>query len=221
MRIANDRDVSVQSAVQEELEWTPDVDAAGIGVSVEDGTVTLSGEVDTYAERVAARRAALRVRGVTAFVDNLTVHPNEISQPSETDVAKAVSLALNATSTIPDTVKAEINDGHVTLTGEVEWDYQRGAARRAVEHLRGVHTVSNLITLSPRPSALDTEERIRHALTRNALLDAKRIKVKVLGNKVVLDGTVRSFAEKQQAGRAAWNSPHVNDVENRISVRSE
>lgn len=220
MRIATDDDVRVQAAVQDELAWTPDVDAAGIGVAVEDGTVTLSGEVDSYAERVAARHAALRVRGVTAFVDNLTVHPKGASQVSETDIAKAVDHALKGASNIPDSVKAEINYHHVTLTGEVEWDYQRRAARRAVEHLRGVHTVNNMITLSARPTAPDAEERIRNALTRNALLDAQKITVTIAGNKVILGGTVRSWAEKQQAGRAVWSSPHVTDVDNRITVQA-
>lgn len=120
------------------------------------------------------------------------------------------------------TVKAEINDHHVTLTGEVEWDYQRRAARRVVEHLRGVHTVNNMITLSARPTVPDAEERIRNALTRNALLDAQKVTVTIAGNnKVILGGTVRSRAEKQQAGRAVWGSPHVMDVDNRIVVQSK
>lgn len=212
-------DLDIQTAVQAELDWTPDVDSAGIGVAVEDRTVTLSGEVDDYSERLAAKRAALRVVGVTAVVDDLTVHPKSGWTVTETDIAKEVQRALTWASNVPDTVKAEIKDHAVTLTGEVAWDYQRQAAKRAVQNLRGVYTVNNMITLTARPSAIDAEQRIKNALTRNAQLDAKTIDATVSGNKVTLTGTVRSWAEKKQAGQAAWASPHVTDVDNRIEVR--
>lgn len=220
MTIATDRDLDVQSSVSDELEWTPDVDAAGIGVAVEDGTVTLSGEVDNYAERVAAKRAALRVRGVRTVVDNLTVHPKAAWPVTETDIAKEVERALKAASNVPGTVKAEINGHNVTLVGEAEWNFQRQAAKRAVQYLRGVSTVSNMITLISRPSAADTQERITKALTRNAQLDANTIHVTVVGGKVTLTGTVKSWAERTQAGNAAWASPHVTDVDNKILVRA-
>lgn len=213
-------DQDIQTAVQDELEWTPDVDAAGIGVAVEDGAVSLSGEVDDYSERLAAKRAALRVRGVTAVVDDLIVHPKSGWPVTETDIAKEVERALKWASNLPDTVKASIKDHSVTLTGQVSWDFQRQAAKRAVQYLRGVYSVDNMITLTARPSAVDAEERIKNALTRNAQLDAKTIDATVSGNKVTLTGTVRSWAEKQQAGQAAWASPHVTDVNNRIVVRA-
>lgn len=220
MTIATDKDLDVRARVSEELEWTPDVDAAGIGVAVEDGAVTLSGEVDDYAERLAAKRAALRVRGVRAVVDNLTVHPRAPWPVTETDIAKEVERALRAASNVPDTVKAEIDGHNVTLIGEVDWHFQRHAALRAVQYLRGVFTVNNMIALKPRPSAADTEQRIRSALTRNAQLDADTIHVSALGGKVTLTGTVKSWAERTQAGNAAWASPHVTDVDNRIIVRA-
>ena len=213
-----DTDYDVQTAVQDELDWTPDVDAAGIGVAVEAGTVSLSGEVDNYAELLAAKRAALRVRGVNAVVDNLTVHPNSSWPVTETDIAKEVSRALKWSSNVPDTVKAEIDQSAVTLTGAVDWEYQRQAARRAVQYLRGVQSVDNQITLTPRVSAFDAEARIKNAFTRNAQIDAKTISVAVSGNKVTLSGTVRSYAEKKQAGLAAWSSPHVTEVNNQITV---
>ena len=212
-------DQNIQTAVQEELEWTPDVDAAGIGVAVEAGTVSLSGEVDSHAELVAAKRAALRVRGVTTVVNDLTVHPKSSWSVTETDIAKEVEHALTWSSNVPDTVKAEIKDHSVTLTGEVDWDFQRQAAKRAVQYLRGVYTVESRITLAARPSSADAEERIKNALTRNAQLDANTIDAKVSGNKVTLTGVVRSWAEKQQADLAAWASPHVTEVENHIIVR--
>lgn len=214
----SDRDI--QTSVQNELEWTPDVDAAGIGVAVEDGTVSLSGEVDSYAERLAAKRAALRVRGVNTVVDNLIVHPDSTSKVTDTDIAKEIEHALTWATNVPDSVKAEVKGHNVTLTGQVNWDFQRQAAKRAVQFLRGVNSVNNMITLNARPSAEDTEERIKNALIRNAQLDANAIDVTVSGNKVILTGKVRSWAEKQQAGNAAWASPHVTDVDNRIFVRA-
>lgn len=210
----------VRANVEDELEWTPDVDAASIGVAVEEGTVTLSGEVDTYAERLAATRAALRVRGVRAVVDALTVHPRASWPVTETDIAKEVKRALDWASNVPTNVKAEIHGHDVTLTGEVNWEYQRLAAKRAVQYLRGVATVNNLIVLRPRPSAADTEERIKTAIARNAQLDADSIHVTVAGTKVTLTGTVHSWAEKQQAAHAAWASPHVTQVDNRIMLRA-
>ncbi len=221
MSIANSvrSDQEIQTAVQEELEWTPDVDAAGIGVAVEAGTVSLSGEVDSHAELVAAKSAALRVRGVSTVVNDLTVHPKSSWSVTETDIAKEVERALAWSSNVPDTVKAEIKDHAVTLTGEVNWDFQRQAARRAVQYLRGVYTVESRITLAARPSSADAEERIKNALTRNAQIDANTIDATVFGNKVTLTGTVRSWAEKHQAGQAAWASPHVTEVENHIVVQ--
>lgn len=217
---ATHSDLDVQTAVQDELQWTPDVDAAGIGVAVEDGTVALSGEVDTYSERLAAKHAALRVQGVTAVVDGLTVHPKATLPVSETDIAREVDRALRGASNVPDSVKAEIEGHRVTLRGEVEWDYQRRAARQVVQYLKGVYMVNNMITITGRPSAADAGERIRKALVRNAQLDANTIDVSVSGTKVTLTGHVRSWAEKRQAGMAAWASPHVTDVDNHIVVRA-
>ena len=219
MPIATDSDLDVQILVIDELEWTPDVDAARIGVAVADGTVTLSGEVDTYAERLAAKRATRRVRGVRTIVDDIRVHPRSANPVTETDIAKEVNRALARTANVPDAVQAEIDGHNVTLTGEVDWDYQRTAAKRAVQYLRGVYTVNSMITLKARPSAADTEERIRKALVRNAQLEGRGIHVRAEGDKVVLTGTVKSWAERRQAANTAWASPHVTDVDNRIEVR--
>lgn len=219
MTIATDSDLDVQTLVDDELEWTPDVDAAGIGVAVADGTVTLSGEVDSYAERLAAKRAARRVRGVRTIVDNLTVHPKSANPVTETDIAKEVNRALSRAANIPEAVQAEVDGHNVTLTGEVDWDFQRTAAKRAVQYLRGVYTVNSMITLKARPSAVDTEERIRNALTRSAQIEAQHVHVRADGDNVILTGTVKSWAERRQAANAAWASPHVSHVDNRIEVR--
>lgn len=212
-------DEEIQAAVQRELERTADVDAAGIGVAVEDGTVALSGEVDTLLERIAAKSAALRVHGVMTLIDKLVVHPRSGSTSTETDIAKRVERTLRAAANVPDTVQAEISGHEVTLRGKVEWDFERRAAERAIRYLRGVTWVSNNITLTPRPSAADTEQAIVEAFARNAQLNAEAIQVRVCGDVVTLTGTVRTYAEKQQAGQAGWSSPFVAEVRNEIRVR--
>lgn len=212
------RDLDLQTLVHAELEWTPDVHAAGIGVAVRNGAVTLSGEVASAAERRSAVRAARRVAGVRELADELTISSPRRWPIGEAEIARNVDRALRSTSTVPDTVKAEV-DGHgVTLVGEVAWDYQRRAAERTVEDLRGVYTVKNMIGLRARPSAADAEQRIRAAIARDAQLDAQTVHAALVGNRAVLTGTVRSWAEYRQAGLVAWASPHVAEVDNRIVV---
>jgi osmotically-inducible protein OsmY len=146
------------------------------------------------------------------------VHPNSAFYVSETDIGKEVEQALRSATNVPDTVKAVI-DGHaVTLLGEVAWDFQRRAAKRAVRYLRGVYSVDSRITLTPRVSAVDTAERIKAAILRNAQVDARTVEVSADGTKVTLSGTVRSWAERRQADLAAWSSPHVTEVYNHIVV---
>jgi osmotically-inducible protein OsmY len=147
------------------------------------------------------------------------VHPKGIWPTTETDIAKEVERALAGATNIPATIKAEVKEHTVTLVGEVAWNYQRRAAVRAVQYLRGVFYVLNDITLTPRPTAADAEQHIRRALKRNALVDAKNINIAVEGNHATLSGHVSSWAEKEEAGRAAWSSPNVTDIENRILVR--
>jgi osmotically-inducible protein OsmY len=158
MSVTARTDRQIQAAVEAELEWTPDVDAAGIGVAVDDSVVSLSGEVDDYAARSAAKRAALRLHDVTAVVNDLDTHPKTVLSVSNVDIGKEVTHALKSATNVPDTVKAEIDAHSVTLTGQVDWDFERRAAKRALRYLRGVHSVENRITLTPRASAVDTGE---------------------------------------------------------------
>jgi osmotically-inducible protein OsmY len=214
-------DLDIQLDVEEELEWTPDVDPASIGVSVRDGVVTLSGEVRTYVERTAAKRAARQVKGVTALVDELSVESVASLEHSDTQIAEAIVTALEQRSDLPKgAITVEVTGGYVTLGGQVGWHYQRDAARREVESVAGVRDVVNDITLSPRASASDAAERITRALVRNAQIDAEAIVVRVNGNEVTLSGRVRSLAEKSQATAAVWSSPHVSSVHNNITVSS-
>ena len=212
-------DPEVRAAVTAELEWAPDMVAAHIGVTADHGVVVLTGDVDKYCERTAASEAALRVRGVTAVVNEIRVRPKSTYTLGETDIAREVEHALRSTASIPDTVKAEIVGHQVNLTGVVEWDYQRRAAARAVQHLLGVTSVNNGISLTPRQPAPDTEERIRQAIARNALLDPETVQVRVAEDRVTLTGTVPSWAARRQADLAAWSSPHVSEVFNYIVVK--
>lgn len=216
--IATYTDLDIQTSVQAELVWTPEIEAAGIGVSVENSVVTLSGEINDYSELLAANRAATRVRGVSTVVNDLTLPPRAGAPVTETDIGREVDHALTWAISVPETVKAEVKGHNVVLTGEVEWNFQRVVAKKAIQHLRGIHSVENRIRLTRRASAADAGERVKNALIRNAQLDAAHINVSVVDNMATLTGTVQSLAEKHQAGRAAWASPHVAEVDNRLEV---
>ncbi|HJV98463.1 MAG TPA: BON domain-containing protein [Arthrobacter sp.] len=214
-------DHELQQAVLNELDWAPEVDASHIGVAASSGAVTLTGEVPSYSARLAATKAALRVRGVTALADELTVH--YLGAPvTDSDIAEAALKALQGNSMVPEgAVKAEVRNHAITLTGNVDWNYERETAAHAVEHLRGVKSVQNLITLNGRASAVDTKTRVKNAMARQAALDAEKILVAVDGTEVTLTGRVATWNERKAAGKAAWSSPHVTMVHNKLDVHPE
>ena len=212
------RDEEIQQDVLAELRWDLVVAASEIGVAVKDGVVTLTGNVDTFMKKWRAEEATLRVNGVAAVANDVEVRPVG-AERTDADIAAAVVNVLNWNSTIPvNKVHVTVEKGWVTLKGEVEWQYQRREAEKAVRGLRGVKGITNLITVKPAASPTDLKKNIEDALVRSAQLDANAITVQVQGSKAILRGKVRSWAEKREAERAAWLAPGITSVDNQISV---
>jgi osmotically-inducible protein OsmY len=212
-------DTQLQRDVLNELEWEPSVHAAEIGVAVKEGIVTLSGTVGTYAEKLAAEKAAKRVRGVKAVAEDIAVKVPTGLERSDSDIASAAVVALGWDVEVPhEKLKVKVEDGRVTLEGEVDWAFQRDAATRAVRYLTGVRGVTNLVTIKPRVETWALKRRIADAFKRNAELDAKRIQIDAIGGRVALYGHVHSWQEHDEATQVAWSAPGVVIVENHIAV---
>lgn len=212
-------DALIQKDVIDELKWDPSVSSEHIGVAVTDGIVTLTGHVPSYFEKSAAERAAQRVAGVKAIAEEIEVrYPGSYSR-DDGDIARAILDVFKWNVQVPDDrVKVKVSYGWVTLSGDVEWEYQKDAAANAVKPLTGVVGVTNTIEIKPKVKVDDLKSKIESALKRAAEREADRIKVSVDGRIVTLTGQVRSYAELLDARGAAWSAPGVTEVRDHLVV---
>ena len=212
-------DKDLQQHVQNALEWEPSIDAKDAAVSVEQGVVTLRGNMKTYSEKAKAERVALAVYGVKAVANDVNVRLGDGQQRTDTEIAKAALSALRWNTLVPEQhITVSVSEGWVTLKGHVRWDYERTAAAKAVRDLIGVRGVSNAIVLAPPVAVTDVKSKIEAALKRSAEVDARRINVSVIDDKVTLSGNVHSWFERFEARQAAWAAPGVKEVDDRIAV---
>ena len=212
-------DIDIKRDVEAELRWNPDIDATDIAVSVKDGVVTLSGFVRSYAQKFEAEQTAKRVSGFRAVANDIEVRLPIFNQRPDPEIARdAVEEIQKNLPYASDHIGVVVRDGWVTLEGSVEWNYQRERAAQVVRRVRGVKGVTNLIELQPRVPPVEVKHKIEQAFRRSAELDANRITVETEGGVVTLRGTVRSWAERQEAERVAWATPGVVRVNNLITI---
>lgn len=212
-------DADLQRDVQDELEWEPRVDHAEIGVSVTDGVVALNGYVKSYAEKMAAEHAAMRVEGVKAVADEINVRLSSDGKLADHEIAKRILDIFEYNVLIPDDgIHVTVDGGWVKLSGEVEWRYQSDEAARAAGKISGVTRVSNGIVIRSKSSISDIRRRIEDAFERQAGLDAASVTIATSGHKVTLGGKVKAWHERRLAEQAAWSAPGVTQVEDRIVI---
>ena len=213
-------DAEIRNDIFSELKWEPSVRDTEIGVAVKDGVATLSGNVTTFAQKFAADHAAERVVGVRAVADEITVKLPSTYERSDTEIAHAIANVLKWDTEVPDEkVKARVDKGWIWLEGDVEWQFQKQAAERAIRYLSGVKGVTNTIRVKPKlASPFEVSQKIKQALLRGEQFDAQRIVVEAQDGKITLRGTVRSYAERKEAERAAWSAPGVTEVEDKIAI---
>jgi osmotically-inducible protein OsmY len=212
-------DKTLRQFIIDELDFEPSIDAANIGVAVEKGVVTLTGHVANYVEKLAAERAVKRVKGVKAIAQEIEVRFSNQPKRSDDEIAQRALDILTWSVQVPaDSIQVKVEKGWITLTGAVEWQYQKQAAESAVRHLSGILGVSNMIEIEPHVAAADVHRKIMDSLKRNAEVEADSIRVVVDNGKVILEGKVKAWYERNLAERAAWSAPGVKAVEDRLSI---
>ena len=213
-------DKTLKGLIEDELDWEPRVNTANIGVAVKDGIVTLMGHVPSFAEKIAAEEATRRVKGVRAIAQEIEVRfDGRGAQLKDDQIAEKAANVLDWNVSVPDgKIQAKVQNGWVTLTGEVDWHFQRDAAQRGVSNLPGVRGVSNSITVRQRATPSDIKERIEKALIRHAETEAKGIRVAVANGKVTLEGKIDAWHDREVAEQAAWAAPGVTVVEDRLQL---
>ncbi|MGZ5285659.1 MAG: BON domain-containing protein [Flavisolibacter sp.] len=215
-------DNEIQKEVISQLKWEPFVKASEIGVSVKDGIVTLSGIVDSYSKKIAAETAVKKVSGVRAIAEDIQIGVSLSYMKTDTEIAESVLNSLKWHTAIPDEkIQVKVEEGVVTLDGEVEWEYQRGSARNVVNNLAGVKNVISNLMVKPKIAESDIKNKIKSAFHRTATIDAGKVEVEVNGSSVILRGEVRSFVEKEDAESAAWSAPGVTTVESYLHLVPE
>lgn len=209
----------LQKDVQDAIKWEPLLNAAEVGVTVKDGVVTLSGTVDTFAKKEEAEKATKKVAGVKAVVEEIQVKSFNTSKKNDEEIATEVLNALKYSWQIPhDKVQVKVENGWVTLFGELDWNFQKEAARTATANLPDVKWVTNNISIKSEIAANVEKTDVENALKRNWTLEDKNIIVSVFDNKVTLSGTVHSWYQKDEASRIAWNAPGITNVDNKLTV---
>ena len=212
-------DSDIKRDVEDELRWDPDIDPTDISVSVHNGVVSLTGFVRSYAQKTEAERDAKRVAGVAGVANDIEVRLPALDARPDPDIARDAVSALKAELPYSsENIKVIAKNGWLTLEGTVEWNYARERAENAVKRIRGVKHVTNAITVKPTVAPHEIRRKIEDAFRRSAELDASRITVEANGSEIILRGTVKSWAERQEAERAAWAAPGVTKVDNRVTI---
>jgi osmotically-inducible protein OsmY len=212
-------DMQLQKDVLDEILWELSVDVPDIGVSVHDGIVTLTGSLDNLPAKRAAEIAALRVSGVKAVANDIEVKISTNNRRSDEDIVHAACTALEWNILLPKNLQVAVEDGWIMLSGTVQWQFQKNAARDAVAQLTGVKGVTNTIKVKPRVTAFAVKGKIEAALQRHAILDAEGIHVITEDSKIILEGAVGSWAEREEAENAAWSAPGVAQVDNKLLIQ--
>ncbi len=212
-------DFALRQDIIDELEFEPSLDARNIGVAVRNGIATLTGYVGSFAEKATAERVVARVKGVRGIAQEIQVRFPVNRKVNDDEIAERVLKIISWDTTIPDDrVQVKVQDGWVTLSGNVEWNFQKTAASEAVRKLSGVAGITNAMTIQPSLTPSDVKQRIEESLKRTADVDASRIRIDVSGGKVTLEGKVRAWRERAAAERAAWSAPGVHAVDDRIAI---